>query len=90
MTITDAPALALLIGAAVLLFPELTILEIPGVVRLEREVQDQGRRQDEIIRQIQNMNVLAQSQQITISLLGSIAQLPEKDREFKENAPGPQ
>ena len=57
MPITAAPFLASFIGAAILLLPELIVLEIPGIVRIERQVKEQAQRQEEIIRLIQNVNM---------------------------------
>ena len=47
LSITDAPTLALVVAAFLLLLPDLTALEIPGLFRLERQLKEQDVRQQE-------------------------------------------
>lgn len=61
LSISDAPTLALLVGAGALLLPDLTALEIPGLFRLERQLKEQDvrqqERQAEIVGLIQRLEV---------------------------------
>lgn len=63
LSITDAPTLALLVGAGVLLFADLSALEIPGVLRLERQVKEQAKRQDEIVAMVHRLEVVQRQRQ---------------------------
>ena len=63
LTITDGPILAVLIIVGILLLPDLSALEIPGVLRVERKLEEQVRRQDEIITMIHRLEVSQQQQQ---------------------------
>lgn len=47
LSISDAPTLALLVAACVLLLPDLSAVEIPGLFRLERQLKEQDVRQQE-------------------------------------------
>ena len=96
LSITDAPILVLLIGAVALLVPDLmkhlTGLEIPGVLRIESKVEEQGRRQEDIMRLIQQIQV-SQNQNQNQQVIFSIAELaelvglqPEKRRRFESDA----
>ena len=95
LSITDAPILVLLIGAVALLVPDLmkhlTGLEIPGVLRIERKVEEQGRRQEDILRLIQQIDVSQNQNQQVILTTAAIAELvglqPEKRRRFESDAP---
>lgn len=83
----------LLIGAVALLVPDLmkhlTGLEIPGVLRIEKKVEEQGRRQEDILRLIQQIDV-SQNQQVILTT-ATVAELvglqPEKRRRFESDAP---
>lgn len=55
LSLVDAPMLVLLVAGVILLLPDLTAIEIPGFLRLERQVAEQGRRQDELFRMIQEV-----------------------------------
>jgi hypothetical protein len=59
--LTDAPLLVLIGAAVLLLLPDVTSIEIPGIVRLERRVEAQSERQEEIAQEIKNV-MLAQNQ----------------------------
>jgi hypothetical protein len=76
MSITDAPILILFIAAGVLLLPEWNVFEIPGVLRLEKKVEEQAKRQEEVIRLLHQVNV-SQSQNLTVGLMQSIGELDE-------------
>jgi len=65
LSITDGPTLALLVGAGVLLFPDLSALEIPGVLRLERQVKEQAKRQEEIVAMVHRLEV-AKHQEVNV------------------------
>jgi hypothetical protein len=84
MPITAAPILAMFIGALILLLPDWAVLEIPGVVRIEKQVKEQAQRQDEILRLIQNIN-LSQKQQITIEIAELVTRVVEKGRNFESD-----
>lgn len=98
LSITDAPILVLLIGALVLLVPDLmkcmTAFEIPGVIRIERKVEEQGRRQEDILRLIQRIDVSQSQRQQVIFTTAEVAELvglqSEKRRVFESDAPRPQ
>lgn len=49
--------LVLLVAGIILLLPDLTAIEIPGFLRLERQVTEQARRQDELFRMIQEVKL---------------------------------
>jgi hypothetical protein len=72
MSITAAPIMALLIGAVVLLLPDVSSVEIPGIVRIESQVKEQIRRQEELIGLVQNIR-MSQGQYMFIGFPG----LPE-------------
>lgn len=55
LSLTDAPLLVLLGAAVLLLLPDVTSLEIPGIVRLERRIEAQVDRQEEIAEDIRNL-----------------------------------
>jgi hypothetical protein len=57
LSITDAPSLALLVIFGVLLLPDLSALEIPGILRVERKLEEQARRQDDFTAMIQRLEV---------------------------------
>ena len=63
LSITDTPSLALLVGAGVLLFADLSVFEIPGVLRLERKVKEQAKRQDEIVAMVHRLEVAQHQRQ---------------------------
>jgi hypothetical protein len=81
MSIDTAPVLILIIAAGVCLLPEWNVFEIPGVLRVEKKVAEQGRRQDEMLRLLQQINV-SQRQNLTVALIRSIDDLPEKAEAF--------
>jgi hypothetical protein len=61
LSLSDAPTLALLVVALVLLIPDVSALEIPGLFRLERQLREQDvrqqERQAEIVGLIQRLEV---------------------------------
>jgi hypothetical protein len=63
LAITDAPMLAVLVIVGILLFPDLSALEIPGVLRVERKLEQQARRQDEIVATVHRLEASQQQQQ---------------------------
>jgi hypothetical protein len=71
MSINTAPILILVIAAGVCLLPEWSVFEIPGVLRVEKKVEEQGRRQEEMLRILQQINV-SQSQNITLAIIRSV------------------
>lgn len=70
LSVTDAPMLAILVIAGVLLLPtDLSVLEIPGVLRLERQLKEQAKRQDDMAAMIHRLEVSQnQNQQVTIKV----------------------
>lgn len=95
LSITDAPILVLLIAAVALLVPDLmkhlTGIEIPGVLRIERKVEEQAKRQEDILRLIQRIDVSQNQNQQVILTTAAVAELvglqPEKRRRFESDAP---
>lgn len=102
MTVTDAPILALLIVAGLLLWPELAALEIFGVFRLERRIEAQAKRQEDIVTMIHRLEVSISQQQsqeqrtqVNLNLVsqtaaraGELAVLQDEKREqFESDAP---
>ncbi len=65
LSITDAPTLAVLVVVGILLLPDLSALEIPGVLRVERQLKKQAERQEEIIAIVHRLEV-AQHQQVNV------------------------
>jgi hypothetical protein len=63
LSLTDPPMLALLIVACVLILPDLSSIEIPGVIRLEREIEKQAIRQDELAGMVQRLDLAVHQQQ---------------------------
>jgi hypothetical protein len=55
LSLTDAPLLALVGTAVLLLLPDVSSLEIPGILRLERRVEAQVDRQEKIAEEIKNL-----------------------------------
>jgi hypothetical protein len=90
LSITDAPTLALLVGAGILLFPDLSALEITGLFRLEKQIKEQAKRQEEIVALIQNLEVSQHLNFYNISdaaRLGELVALqPEKRQNFDTGA----
>jgi hypothetical protein len=87
MSITAAPIIALLIGAVVLLLPDVSSVEIPGVVRIENQIKEQVRRQEELIGLVQNIRI-SQGQYMFIGLPEIIEMLnrqPEKRQDFESD-----
>jgi hypothetical protein len=90
LSITDAPALALLIAAGLLLLPDLSAFEIFGLFRLERQIQEQARRQGDILAAIHKLEV---SQRVevynqvgaTAARVGELAVLQDEKRESFES-----
>lgn len=87
MSITAAPIIALLIGTVVLLLPDVSSVEIPGVVRIENQIKEQVRRQEELIGLVQNIRI--SQGQYTFIGLSEIAELlrrqPEKREDFERD-----
>jgi hypothetical protein len=57
LSFTAAPSLALLVVVGILLLPDLSVLEIPGVLRVERKLEEQARRQDDIAEMVHRLEV---------------------------------
>lgn len=87
MPITAAPIIALLIGTVVLLLPDVSSVEIPGVVRIENQIKEQAKRQEELIGLVQNIK-MSQGQYTFIGL-SEITELlkrqPEKRQDFESD-----
>jgi hypothetical protein len=88
MSIDSAPILILVIAAGVCLLPEWNVLEIPGVLRVEKKVNEQGRRQEEILRILQQINI-SQRQNLTVAIIRSIDELGERYDAFTSRPPQP-
>jgi hypothetical protein len=87
MSITAAPVLALLIGAVVLLLPDVSSVEIPGIVRIENQIKEQASRQEELIGLVQNIR-MSQGQYMFIGLQEIIDMLnrqQEKRQDFESD-----
>lgn len=89
LSVTDAPMLAVLIVVGILLIPELSALEIPGVIRLERQLKQQARRQDEVVAAIQRLEI-SQHQQVNVLVAARVGELvgeqDEKRRRFESES----
>jgi len=57
LSLLDPPLLVLLVAGGLLMVPDLSAIEIPGILRLEREVQDQRKSQEELVRTVQNLSL---------------------------------
>jgi hypothetical protein len=68
LSLTAAPLLVLLVAAGLLLLPDLSAIEFAGIVRLERRVEEQAKRQDDVIRMIQQLEV-TQQQKMSFTLV---------------------
>jgi hypothetical protein len=91
LSFTAAPSLAVLVIVGLLLLPDLTSLEIPGVLRVERKLEEQARRQDDIVAMIQRLEV-SQHVQVNYNEVGSssarvgeLAALQDEKREQFES-----
>jgi hypothetical protein len=91
LSFTDAPSLAVLVIVGLLLLPDLSSLEIPGILRVEREIKDQARRQDDIVAMIHRLEV---SQHVEVNYnevgsrsarVGELAALQDEKRERFES-----
>lgn len=99
LTFTDAPSLAVLVIVGILLLPDLSSLEIPGVLRVERKIEEQTRRQDELAAMIQRLDV-SQRMRVEVNYnqvgstsvrVGELAALQdEKREEFESPASRPE
>jgi hypothetical protein len=89
MSITAAPIIVLLVGTVLLLLPDVSSVEIPGVVRIENQIKEQARRQDELIGLVQNIRI--SQRQYTYIGLSEITELlrrlPEKTEGFDDARP---
>lgn len=63
LSLLDAPMLVLLVAAVLLLVPDMSAIEVPGILRLERQVAEQSRRQDELSRMFQDLKLDIRSHQ---------------------------
>lgn len=88
MSITDAPVIALFIGAVIFMLPDVASIEIPGIVRIENRIKEQEVRQEErqreLIGLVQNIKV-SQGQYMFIGvaeLKEMLERLPEKKEEL--------
>jgi hypothetical protein len=87
MSITAAPIIALLIGAVMLFLPDVASVEIPGVVRIENQIKEQVRRQEELIGLVQNIRI-SQGQYMIIGtqeMLEMLSRQPEKRQDFESD-----
>jgi hypothetical protein len=85
LAITAAPIIALLMGAVVLLLPDVSSVEIPGVVRIENQIKEHARRQEQLIGLVQNIK-MSQGQYVFIGLAEITEMLnrqPEKRQDFE-------
>lgn len=89
LSVTDGPIIALLVVAGVLLLPEVSVLEIPGVIRLERELREQGERQRDIMAAINRLEI-SQHQEFNLNFYAKLGELvgeqSEKRRQFESDA----
>ena len=100
MAVTDAPVLTLLIVAGLLLWPELAALEIFGVFRLERRLEEQAKRQEDIVAMVHRLEVSQQQRtQVTTTLnvtsataarAGELVAIQDEKRERFDLADAPQ
>lgn len=65
MSITSVPVLIPLIAALILLLPDISSFELLGILRIAGKLDEQGRRQDEILRLLQNID-LKQTQSLSL------------------------
>ena len=65
------------------------MLEIPGILRVEKKVEEQGRRQEEMFHLLQQINV-SQRQNTTIAIIRSIDELGERYDAFTGRPPQPE
>jgi hypothetical protein len=87
MPITAAPVLVLLVCAVVLLLPDVSSVEIPGIVRIENQIKEQANRQEELLRLVQNINV-SQAQYMFFGLqeiADMLNRQPEKRQDFESD-----
>lgn len=89
LSVTDGPMIALLIVIGILLLPEVSALEIPGVIRLERELKEQGEKQREIMAAINRLEI-SQHQEFHLNFDAKLGELvgeqAEKRRQFESDA----
>jgi hypothetical protein len=74
LSLTDAPSLAVLVVVGILLFPELSSLEIPGILRVERKLEAQARRQEDIAGLIQRLEV-SMGQRVEVRVVNEVGSL---------------
>lgn len=90
LSITDAPMLALLVGAGVLLLPDVSALEIPGVLRLEKQLKETARRQEDLVAMVQRLEVSQRQQVVNVFDVAKLAELVglqyEKRQRFDSDA----
>jgi hypothetical protein len=83
--------LALLVSAGILLLPDVSALEIPGVLRLERKLEENTRRQEDLVAMVQRKEVSQRQQVINVFDLAKLAELvglqDEKRQRFDSDAP---
>jgi hypothetical protein len=77
-----------------LFLPDLTSLEIPGILRVERKLDEQARRQDEIASMIQRLELsIAQRVEVNINDVGSmtarVVRLADQQEEKREQLDSP-
>lgn len=65
MSITSVPVLIPLIAALILLLPDISSFELFGILQIAGKLDEQGRRQDEILRLLQNID-LKQTQNLSL------------------------
>lgn len=91
ISITDAPVIALVIGAVVLLLPDVASVEIPGIVRIENRIKEQEEKQEErqkeLVGLVQNIK-MSQGQYMIIGVPEMVEMLkraPEKQEELNSD-----
>lgn len=86
----DAQMISLVAIALLLLLPDVAALEVPGIFRLERKLEEQGRRQEEILakmQQITNVHVYQNRDPLrTVQIMELVSQQDEKRQQFESNA----
>jgi hypothetical protein len=79
MSIDAPPILILIVAAGICLLREWNVFEIPGLFRVERKIEEQTKRQEEVIRILQRVH---QNQSLTVLIGDSINGLPARTNAF--------
>lgn len=79
LSVTDAPSLAVLVIVGILLLPDLSVLEVLGVLRVERKLEEQTRRQDDIVRMINRLEMsITQRVENTTNIYNEVSSRSER------------